>query len=124
MLASIVLPIPNGCFMPTFLIGASTGRLYGELIQNIFGYTPEEMPSAFFAVVGAAALTGGTTQTLSTALITLELTGQQRLLTPVLIGVIVSCGVSGLLYAPRGEHGRKTRHWRRATWRRRRRSPP
>ena len=55
------------------------------------------MITADFSVIGAAALTAGATQTLSTALITLELTNQQRLLTPVLLGVITSCGLSGLL---------------------------
>ena len=76
---------------------APAGRLYGILLRRAFGYSQSALPDAVLAVVGSAALTAGTTQTLSTALIVLELTGQQRLLTPVLIGVIVSCGVSGLL---------------------------
>ena len=97
MLASIVLPIPNGVFMPIFLLGASTGRLFGEALQYAFGLTDSELPSAVMSVVGAASLTAGTTHTLSTALIALELTTQQSLLNPVLIGVLCAFGVSGLL---------------------------
>lgn len=58
---SISLPIPCGLFMPLFLLGATAGRLFGELVRII-------MPSAtpgVFAVVGAAALTSGATNTVS-----------------------------------------------------------
>ena len=30
MILSIAMPVPNGCFMPLFILGAATGRLYGE----------------------------------------------------------------------------------------------
>ena len=77
MLMSINLPIPNGCFMPIFVIGAILGRLYGELMHDAFG-EDLHLPAAAYAVIGAAALTAGATQTLSTSLITLELTNQQE----------------------------------------------
>ena len=96
LLFSIVIPVPSGCFMPIFVLGAVTGRLFGALLRDALGYDEATLPDAVFAVVGSAALTAGTTATLSTALITLELTGQQELLHPVLLGVIVSCGVSGM----------------------------
>lgn len=76
MLLSINLPVPNGCFMPIFVTGAISGRLYGEIVHQIFQINEDELPVATFAVVGAAALTAGATQTLSAALITLELTNQ------------------------------------------------
>ena len=95
-LCSIVLPLPSGCFMPLFILGASTGRLYGSLLRSVFGYDSATLPDALMAIVGAGALAGGTTHTLSTALLTVELTDQQELITPVLIGVIVACGVSSL----------------------------
>lgn len=92
LLLSIVIPVPSGCFMPIFVLGAVTGRLYGALLRRSLGYDESALPDAVMAVVGSAALTAGTTATLSTALITIELTGQQELLHPVLLGVIVSCG--------------------------------
>ena len=70
---------------PLLSSGAVVGRLYGEVVHLVggHGYSRDELPTAIFAVVGAAALTAGATQTLSTALITLELTNQQKLLNPV-----------------------------------------
>ena len=97
LLFSIVLPVPNGCFMPIFILGAATGRLHGALLRRLLGYDATTLPDAVMAVVGAASLAAGTTFTLSTALMTIELTAQQDLINPVLIGVIVSCGVAGIL---------------------------
>ena len=97
MLLSIVLPIPNGCFMPLFILGSAFGRMYGVMLRFLLGYHRDALPDALLAVVGAAALTAGTTQTLSTALVAIELTGQQELLNPVLIGVVVSFGVTSLV---------------------------
>ena len=94
---SINLPIPNGCFMPLFTLGAAFGRMYGRALRALLGYPLATLPDAVFAVVGAAALTAGTTQTLSTALVTIELTGQQELLNPVLIGTAIAFGVTGLV---------------------------
>ena len=97
LISSIVLPIPNGCFFPIFVVGAASGRLYAELAQMVLGYDSDELPAAVVSVVGAAALAAGTTQTLSTALICLEFTRQQQLLIPVLLAVVASCAVSGTL---------------------------
>eukprot|EP00966_Prymnesium_polylepis_P150182 3468993-Prymnesium_polylepis.1 len=62
MLASINLPIPNGCFMPIFVIGAIIGRLYGEIVHDVLGPSVAHLPTAYFSVIGAAALTAGATQ--------------------------------------------------------------
>ena len=97
LISSIVLPIPNGCFFPIFVIGAASGRLYAEIAQLVFGIDGDMLPPAVISVVGAAALAAGTTQTLSTALICLEFTRQQQLLIPVLLAVVASCAVSGML---------------------------
>lgn len=97
LISSIVLPIPNGCFFPIFVVGAASGRLYAEVAQLLLGYDLDELPAAVVSVVGAASLAAGTTQTLSTALICLEFTRQQQLLIPVLLAVVASCAVSGTL---------------------------
>ena len=67
LIASIVLPIPNGCFFPIFVIGAASGRFYAEIAQLVFGIDGDALPPAVVSVAGAAALAAGTTQTLSTA---------------------------------------------------------
>ena len=97
MLLSITLPIPNGVFFPIFLLGATTGRLYAEVLHSYFHYDGNTLPAAVVSVVGAASLAAGTTQTLSTALIVLEMTREMSFLVPVLLAVIVSCCVSEIL---------------------------
>ena len=47
-----------------------------------------------YAVVGAASLAGGSTRSVSAAVIALELTGEIGLIFPCLVATIVACGVS------------------------------
>lgn len=89
---SISLPVACGLFIPLFVMGAAAGRLFGEAMRLTW---PAVMPGAY-AVVGAAALTSGATQTVSTAVIVFELTGQTSHLLPVLLGTLVAYSVSGL----------------------------
>ena len=90
-----MLPIPNGCFFPIFIVGAASGRLYAEVAHALIGYDSDQLPAAVVSVVGAAALAAGTTQTLSTALICLEFTRQQQLLIPVLLAGIGRAIIGG-----------------------------
>uniref|UniRef100_A0A674EGC1 Chloride voltage-gated channel 2 n=1 Tax=Salmo trutta TaxID=8032 RepID=A0A674EGC1_SALTR len=76
------MPVPCGAFMPVFLIGAAFGRLVGETMAVMFpdgihadGSVYPIVPGGY-AVVGAAALSGAVTHTVSTAVIVFELTGQ------------------------------------------------
>lgn len=82
---SLALPIPCGVYTPIFAAGAAFGRFYGEILSLMFssiepgtyaGVTKVlvDMHHAYmcFLVVGAAALTAGTTRTLSTAVIVFE----------------------------------------------------
>lgn len=50
--------------------------------------------SSVYAVVGAAALAGSVTHTISTSVIVFELTGQIHHILPVMIAVLVSNGIS------------------------------
>ncbi|KAF6004795.1 Chloride Channel [Cyanidiococcus yangmingshanensis] len=84
---SIGLPLPAGVFVPSFLIGAGFGRLYGELMRIIFG---DVIIPGSYAVVGAAAFTAGVTRAISCAVIIFEVTGQIRHLVPVLISVLLA----------------------------------
>ncbi|XP_053548756.1 chloride channel protein 1 isoform X1 [Bombina bombina] len=90
------MPIPCGAFMPVFVLGASFGRIVGELMAYLFpngilfdGIVYKILPGGY-AVIGAAALTGAVTHTVSTAVICFELTGQISHILPMLISVIMA----------------------------------
>ncbi|XP_038842683.1 chloride channel protein 2-like, partial [Salvelinus namaycush] len=77
------IPVPCGAFMPVFVIDGihSDGTIY-PIVPG--GY----------AVVGAAALSGAVTHTVSTAVIVFELTGQISHILPVMIAVILANAVA------------------------------
>ncbi|KAM4636130.1 chloride channel protein 1 isoform 2-T2 [Discoglossus pictus] len=90
------MPIPCGAFMPVFVLGAAFGRTVGELMAYLFpngilfdGIVYKILPGGY-AVIGAAALTGAVTHTVSTAVICFELTGQISHILPMLISVILA----------------------------------
>ncbi|KAJ3594401.1 hypothetical protein NHX12_003708 [Muraenolepis orangiensis] len=94
------MPVPCGAFMPVFLIGAAFGRLVGEVMASMFpdgihadGSVYPIVPGGY-AVVGAAALSGAVTHTVSTAVIVFELTGQISHILPVMIAVILANAVA------------------------------
>jgi len=71
------------------------GRAWGEAMSLLF---PDiSIVPGGFAVVGAAALSAGTTRALSACVIIFELTGQLSYMFPVLISVIVASAVGNLL---------------------------
>uniref|UniRef100_A0A8C1WVA4 Chloride channel, voltage-sensitive 2b n=1 Tax=Cyprinus carpio TaxID=7962 RepID=A0A8C1WVA4_CYPCA len=94
------LPVPCGAFMPVFVIGAAFGRLVGESMAawfpegiNTDGTIYPIVPGGY-AVVGAAALSGAVTHTVSTAVIVFELTGQISHILPIMIAVILANAVA------------------------------
>ncbi|XP_066508456.1 chloride channel protein 2-like [Hoplias malabaricus] len=94
------MPVPCGAFMPVFLIGAAFGRLVGESMAAVFpegihtDSTVYPIVPGGYAVVGAAALSGAVTHTVSTAVIVFELTGQISHILPVMIAVILANAVA------------------------------
>jgi len=93
----IGLPIPAGLFIPCFVIGSCFGRLYGELLQHVFGST---IVPGGYAVVGAAAFTAGVTRALSCAVIIFEVTGQLHHMVPTLIAVLLAVIVGNVINRP------------------------
>ncbi|XP_023817305.1 chloride channel protein 2 isoform X1 [Oryzias latipes] len=94
------MPVPCGAFLPTFVIGAAFGRLVGESMAAWFpdgistdGTIYPIVPGSY-AVVGAAALSGAVSHTVSTAVIVIELTGQISHILPVMIAVILANAVA------------------------------
>jgi len=84
---SIGLPIPGGVFIPSFLLGAGMGRLYGELMKHLLG--PSIVPG-LYAVVGAASFTAGVTRALSCSVLIFEVTGQISHMMPILVAVLLA----------------------------------
>ncbi|XP_068257923.1 chloride channel protein 1 isoform X4 [Nyctibius grandis] len=90
------MPIPCGGFMPVFVLGAAFGRLIGEIMASLFpdgilfdGFVYQILPGGY-AVIGAAALTGAVSHTVSTAVICFELTGQISHILPMMVAVILA----------------------------------
>jgi chloride channel 2 len=91
-LASITLPVPCGMYMPMFACGGVFGRFIGEF-AHIFDASV--VPGGY-ALVGAAALAGGVTRTISSAVIVFEVTGELRHILPVLLSVLISTSVGNM----------------------------
>lgn len=95
-IVATTMPIPCGGFMPVFVLGAAFGRLVGEIMAMLF---PEgilfddiiyKILPGGYAVIGAAALTGAVSHTVSTAVICFELTGQIAHILPMMVAVILA----------------------------------
>ncbi|XP_064090567.1 chloride channel protein 2-like isoform X2 [Macrobrachium nipponense] len=97
------LPIPLGLFIPVFKVGAGLGRLIGEGMACLFpngmryGGSNHVIIPGGYAIVGAAALGGAVTHTISTAVILCELTGQITHVLPVMLAVIIANAIAKLL---------------------------
>ncbi|XP_033641942.1 chloride channel protein 2-like isoform X2 [Asterias rubens] len=101
---AVTLPVPAGVFIPVFTLGAAFGRLVGECMAAWFpqgihtseGIINKVIPGGY-AVVGAAALSGSVTHTISTSVIVFELTGQITHILPVMMAVLIANAIAQLL---------------------------
>ncbi|XP_046850431.1 chloride channel protein 2-like isoform X2 [Xenia sp. Carnegie-2017] len=100
---AITLPVPAGIFFPVFVIGAAFGRLVGEAMatwfpDGIHDKGPNDVISKIlpggYAVVGAAAMSGAVTHTISVSVIVFELTGQIAHILPVMVAVLIANGIA------------------------------
>lgn len=92
---AVSLRIPTGAWIPMFSSGAAFGRLIGETLH--YAMPEAKIVPATYAIVGAASLAGSVTQTVSAAVIAMEVTGQLRLLVPIFFGVLFSIGTSKII---------------------------
>ena len=91
---SIALPASTGFYFATMGCGAALGRLWGILWLMMLpeaGVTPD-----IFALIGAAAVGAAVTQSVSTIVIVLELSGRMPLLVPLIVAVLPAVGVARL----------------------------
>lgn len=77
IILDVSCPIVNGIFAPVFSLGAVMGRLYGHILRQIGWYFGVELIryEGIYALVGATALGGAVTKTVSVAMIVFEMTG-------------------------------------------------
>ena len=88
-------PVPCGIFIPTFTAGATFGRLFGYVVNSLWGTTH----LGVYSVIGAAALTSSVTHTISVAVIVFELTGDMHYMLAMLIAVLLAFAVGNSLSA-------------------------
>ena len=91
---SLTLPVPTGLFVPVLSIGAGFGRLFGKFLQE---YIFSSAFVAGYALVAGGSLVASVTQTLSTSVILMEMTGNLDYLFPILAAIVTSVFVSKAL---------------------------
>jgi CIC family chloride channel protein len=86
----------GGIFAPSLFVGAMVGGFFGDGVHALF---PDITASAgAYSIVGMAALVGGTTHgPLSAILILFEMTGNYRIILPLMIACIISSVAAGQL---------------------------
>lgn len=89
----------GGIFAPSLFIGAVTGGAFGYFIHSLLpGITASE---GAYALVGMAALVGGTTHAPITAiLIIFEMTSDYRIILPLMVAVVFSTLVARRIFEP------------------------
>jgi len=92
---STLLALPVGIFLPVATVGASLGRLAGEGLALAL---PElHITPSVYAVVGWAALAGGVTRSISTAVIVFEATGSLAAAVPITVAVVTASVIGNYL---------------------------
>jgi len=86
----------GGIFAPALFMGAMLGDSFGQAIHYLFPSITG--PSEAYALVGMAALVSGTTHTpVTSILIIFEMTGNYRLILPLMLAAVISSVISRLL---------------------------
>lgn len=82
----------GGVFSPSLFLGATLGSAFGGLVQWLFPHSIINIPQ--FAIAGMAALVGGSTGAVMTAIIMVfELTRDYSCILPVMLSVALAFGV-------------------------------
>lgn len=86
----------GGIFAPSLFLGAMAGGFFGTAVHHIF---PElTAPPAAYSIVGMGAVVSGTTHgPLSAILILFEMTGDYKIILPLMIACIIGSLASGQL---------------------------
>lgn len=110
------LSIASGLVVPSLVIGAAFGRLYGLILWYLFsvripsvdrGYRAEDswLDPGLFALIGAAAFLAGTSRLgMSVCVIVVELSSELRYLLPIMVGIVCSKAIANWLSEPLYHH--------------------
>lgn len=86
------IAVPAGILMPALLLGGIFGRIIGRLLQQ--GVPSTDVSK--YALVGAVGFASGITQSVSVAVIGVELTGNINLILPLLLVSVLGARVANL----------------------------
>ena len=82
------ISVPSGLFVPSLLIGAAVGRLYGECVA---GWGWSDSQPGVYSLVGAAAVLGGMSRmTISLTVILIEATNDYTYGLPLMLTLITA----------------------------------
>jgi len=86
----------GGVFAPSLFMGAMLGEAFGQVVHQLFPAITA--PAGAYALVGMAAVFGGATHAPITAvLILFEMTGDYRIILPLMLATVMSTLISRLL---------------------------
>jgi len=84
------LSVPGGIFTPNIMAGACFGRLVGQAVDHS-GYAMTHVHAGVYALMGSAAMVAGVTRlTVSLGVIILEITGNTRLIIPLMFVIMTA----------------------------------
>lgn len=104
--------VATGLVIPTMVMGASFGRLFGLFLVHAFSSSSAAMPNAYlvseswmdpgmFALIGAGALLGGINRmAMSICVIMVELSGELHYLLPIMVAIVMSKATADWLCEP------------------------
>jgi len=78
----LCLPLPTGCIAPVYVIGAITGRLFGDLASHYLGKDPVAL-QARFALIGCAAFAAAVCRSFSIVVAVFECVALPAALLPL-----------------------------------------
>lgn len=85
------MAVPAGTFIPSLLMGAAFGRLFGHLLHKLDRSNGTFADSGTYSLVGAAAVLGGTSRmTISLTVILLEATGDMQYVLPLMVTLMAA----------------------------------
>jgi hypothetical protein len=92
---TLSVPVPMGSVNPILATGAAFGRLLGEAVNA--GTGGASLSPGVYAMIGAVAMTAGTTHTINISIIMFEMTGKLSFALPMFASVLISKAVASKL---------------------------
>ena len=90
--ATYGIAVPSGLFVPSLLLGAAFGRLYGQLLGSLLSFTAWNLSQpGVYALIGSAAMLGGMARmTISITVIMIEATNDYSYGLPLMLTLMTA----------------------------------